>query len=146
MAAIDTAWVSKILNASLPVGVTAANPGVQVTALTAAAMMIALTSTDNSAGAGSQLANGNGYVTNGKSFTASGSTSSAGSSVSLPAAGDASTFLWTNTSGGWTIYGLNITSSTQVRTFFGNFNGAPITIAALNSFQIAQSAITVSLT
>jgi hypothetical protein len=151
MAAIDATMVSAILNNTLPVATGAKPTNAWLGMVTTSAMYIRLNSTLSTAAAsGTQLVNAYGYLTNGKQFTSvTGVTSSsAGSSVSLPGSGDASTFLWTNTAGGsgWTIVSLDITDSAQTRSWWAPFNGQPITVANLNSFQIAASAITVSLT
>ena len=151
MAAIDATMVSAILNNTLPVAAGAKPTNAWLGMVTTSAMYIRLNSTLSTAAAsGTQLVNAYGYLTNGKQFTSvTGVTSSsAGSSVSLPGSGDASTFLWTNTSGGsgWTIVSLDITDSGQTRSWWAPFNGQPITVANLNSFQIATAAITVSLT
>ena len=151
MAAIDATMVSAILNNTLPVASGAKPTNAWLGLVTTAAMKIRLDSTNPTAAAmGTQLVGAYGYTTGGISFTSvTGVTSSsAGSSVSLPGSGDASTFLWTNTSGGsgWTIVSLDITDSGQTRSWWAPFNGQPITVANLNSFQIATAAITVSLT
>ena len=154
MAAIDQAMVSQILNNTLPVAASAKPTNAWLGMVTTSAMKIRLDSTNpTAAAAGTQLASGNGYTTGGNSFTSiTGVTaSSSGSSVVLPGSGDASTFLWTNTSGGWSIMGLDITDSAGTRSWFAYFNGTSsgitaITVASGNSFQIAQGAVTISLT
>jgi hypothetical protein len=105
-------------------------------------MYIALTSTTNVAGAGTQQTNGSGYTTNGLVLATAATASSAGSNVLFPISPDV--ISWTAGST-WSIYGLNITDNAQVRTWYGNFNGFPIAIASGNTFLIASSAITVSL-
>jgi hypothetical protein len=140
--AIDLTLAVKFLNATLPVG-TAGIPGTAFGTLASSGMYIRLDSTaPTGTAAGTQLANGNGYTTNGLQL-ANASTPAAGTTatVTLPAVAQT----WTNTSGGWTINGLDITDSSQVRTWYGTFTGAPITVAASNSFQIAVNAITVTL-
>ena len=156
MAAIDQAMVSQILNNTLPVAAGAKPTNAWLGMVTTAAMKIRLDSTNPTAAAfGTQLVSAYGYTTGGISFTSvTGVTaSSAGSSVSLPGSGDASTFLWTNSAGGsgWSIMGLDITDSAGTRSWFAFFNGtssgvSAIPVANLNSFQIAASAIVVSLT
>ena len=57
-----------------------------------------------------------------------------------PPAGSA--LSWTNGSGDdWTIQSFDLTDSAGARSWFGDFNGAPITIADGNTFQLAVGAI-----
>lgn len=142
MAGISNDLATKLLNASTPTGTSGA-PGT-FAAYTAGGMYVRLNSTSSTAAtAGTQLANGNGYVTNGKQLTAASTASSGGSAVTLPTAGDNLT--WTNSSGGWTIVSFELTTSDQVRTWFGDFTGQPITVAAGNSFQIATAGISIDM-
>jgi hypothetical protein len=152
MAAINTTIVSMVLNATLPVATAAKPSPASSTTLglsTTAAMQINLTSNTNATGAGTEITNANGYTTHGKAFTSiTGVTSSSGGSAvtTLPGTGDSATFLWLASGAGLTIFGLNIIDSSFVQAWFGNFNGAPITVAAGNSFQIATNALNISLT
>jgi hypothetical protein len=136
--AVDAARSSLILNAELPVGA-AGIPGTQLTALTAAAMMLKLTSTASTGSAsGTELANtGGGYTTNGLAFSNQCTASTTGANVTMPATAAMS---WTMTFAA-TIASLEITSSTQVRGFFGNWTGQPISVANGNTFQVAVAAI-----
>jgi hypothetical protein len=136
--AVDAARSSLILNAELPVGA-AGIPGTQLTALTAAAMMLKLTSTASTGSAsGTELANtGGGYTTNGLAFSNQCTASTTGANVTMPATAAMS---WTMTFAA-TIASLEITSSTQVRGFFGNWTGQPIAVANGNTFQVAVAAI-----
>lgn len=136
--AVDAARSSLILNANLPVGV-GGIPGTQLTAFPASAMFLKLTSTASSgASSGTELANtGGGYTTNGLAFSNQCTASSAGSNVTMPATAAMS---WTMTFAA-SIVSLEITSSAQVRGFFGNWNGQPIAVANGNTFQVAVAAI-----
>lgn len=144
MAGMSDALAIKVLNATTPTGASGA-PGTWA-AYTGGGMYVRLNSTASTAAtAGTQLANGNGYVTNGKQLTAASTASSgAGASpVTLPTVTDDLT--WTNSSGGWTINSFELTTSDQVRTWFGSFTGADITVAAGNSFKIATAGISIDV-
>jgi hypothetical protein len=147
MAALDSALVSVLLNAILPVGGTAGNPGTAVVAFNAAAMFLKLTSTASTgAASGTEITNGTGYTTNGIAFSdiASSQASSAGSAVTLP---KTTAFLWSVSGTNFAaIQSLEITDHVQRRGFFGNWNGAPIAVASGNSFQVAALAISASMT
>lgn len=141
MAGMSNALISKLLNATTPTGASGA-PG-SFAAYGGASMKITLHSAASSAAsAGAELANGNGYATGGQNVGNQSSTSSNGSSVTLPAVAALS---WTNSSGGWSIVGFELTDSAGVRTWFGNFTGQPISVAAGNTFQIAVGGITIGL-
>jgi hypothetical protein len=139
MAAIDNTMISNILNATTPTGASGA-PG-SFSAVGGTAMKVRLNSTASTASAaGTEIASGGGYTTGGTAVPAA----STGSSVTLPAS---SALSWTNSSGGaWSIVSMDLTSSAGTRTWFGNFNGQPISVANGNTFQIAVGAVTVSLT
>ena len=142
MAAIDNTMISNILNATLPCGTTA-KPAVFTALSSAAGMKLKLTSTASTASASGTELTGSGYTAGGTALTNSSSASSAGSAVTLPATAAVS---WTNASGGnWVINSLEITDNAGVRAWYGLFNGAPITVANGNTFQIAVNAVTVSL-
>jgi hypothetical protein len=143
MAAIDNTMISNILNATTPTGASGA-PG-SFSAVGGTAMKVRLNSTASTASAaGTEIASGGGYTTGGTAVPAASTASSAGSSVTLPAS---SALSWTNSSGGaWSIVSMDLTSSAGTRTWFGNFNGQPISVANGNTFQIAVGAVTVSLT
>jgi len=151
MAALDAGQIYNILNALLPTGGTAGYPA-SFTSLSAGVMYMRWDSTAPTvSAAGTQLSNGNGgstpsitnYASPGISFTASSTPASGGTyQVTLP------TVAWSSVapSGGWSaVYGLDIYSSAAVRVWYGSFNGAPIAVAYLNTFQIAANAVTVSL-
>jgi uncharacterized RmlC-like cupin family protein len=142
---MSDALAIKLLNASTPTGASGA-PGT-FAAYTGGGMYVRLNSTSSTAAtAGTQLANGNGYTTNGIQMT-SASTASSGagaSAVTIPSATQGA-ITWTNSSGGWTIVSFELTTSDQVRTWFGDFTGQPITVAAGNSFQIAAGGISIDM-
>ena len=141
MAAIDQAMVSKIINATAPVG-TAGIPGTW-TALSASAMKVRLNSTASTASAAGTELTGTGYTTGGTALSNASTASSAGSNVTLPAT---AALTWTNSSGGaWSIVSFDLTDNAGVRTWFASFNGQPISVANGNSFQIAVGGITLSL-
>lgn len=142
MAAIDQTMVSNILNATTPTGTSGA-PG-SFSAVGGTAMKVRLNSTASTASAaGTEIASGGGYTTGGQAVPAASTASSAGSAVTLPAS---SALSWTNSSGGaWSIVSMDLTSSAGTRTWFGNFNGQPISVANGNTFQIAVGAVSISL-
>lgn len=140
MAAIDQALVSNFLNASLPTGTT--GKPTAFTALSASGgMKLRLTSTASSASAAGTTLTGTGYAD--YVMTTSSTASSAGSAVTLPAVSGGTS--WTNGSGSsWTVYSVEIQDNANTRAWFGNFTGAPITVANGNTFAVAQGAISVS--
>lgn len=141
MAGIDQGMVSKILNATLPTG-TAGIPGTW-TALSASAMKLRLNSTSSTAAAAGTQITGTGYTAGGTAFGTASTASSAGSSVTCPAG---SAISWTNSSGGaWSIQSFDITDNAAVRCWFGDWNGAPVSVANGNTFTVAVGAITVGL-
>lgn len=142
MAAIDNTMVSNMLNATTPTGASGA-PG-SFSAVGGTAMKVRLNSTASTASApGTELPNGGGYTTGGQAVPAASAPSSAGSAVTLPAS---SVMNFVNASGSaWTIVSADLTSSAGTRTWFGNWNGQPITIANGNTFQIGIGGITVAL-
>lgn len=86
-----------------------------------------------------QLANGNGYTTGGLSCTFAAATLGASSNTTV--------LTWTNTVGGWTINGIEIWDSagTPLRWMYGTWIGAPISVAAGNTFQVASGGIAVTI-
>ena len=141
MAAIDQAMVSKIINATAPVG-TGGIPGTW-TALGASAMKVRLNSTASTASAAGTELTGTGYTAGGTALGTASTASSAGSNVTLPAG---SALSWTNSSGGaWSIVSFDLTDSAALRTWFANFNGQPVSVANGNTFQIAVGGITLAL-
>lgn len=137
--AVDAARSSGMLNANLPVGA-AGVPGTQLAAMNAGTMFLKLTSTASTGSAsGTELTNGTGYTTNGLAFSNQCTASSAGSNVTMPATAAMS---WTSSGSNFlTIVSLEITDHVQLRGFFGNWNGQPISVANGNTFQVAVAAI-----
>lgn len=146
MGAIANATISNVLNATLPTGASAGQPGTW-TALNAGQMLFRLNSTASTASAyGTQLT-GTGYTAGGSSITTSSTASSSGSAVTLPAM--AAGLSWANGSGSsWSIVSLDITDNagTPVRAWYGSFTGQPVSVANGNTFAVAQNACSVSLT
>lgn len=141
MAAIDQTMVSNILNATTPTGASGA-PG-SFSAVGGTAMKVRLNSTASSASAAGTELTGTGYTAGGQAVPAASTASSGGSSVTLPASSPLS---WTNGSGGaWSIASMDLTSSAGTRTWYGSFNGQPISVANGNVFQIAVGGVTISL-
>jgi hypothetical protein len=142
MAAIENAMISNILNATTPTGASGA-PGT-FSAVGGTAMKVRLNSTASTASAAGTELTGTGYTAGGTAVPAASAASSAGSAVTLPAT---SALSWVNGSGGaWSIVSMDLTSSAGTRTWFGNFNGQPISVANGNTFQIAVAGVTISLT
>jgi hypothetical protein len=137
MAAIDQAMVSKVLNST--------TSATAFTTLTTG-FKVRLNSTASTASAsGTELASGGGYTTGGQTSTGPfASTSAAGSAVTIP---HTAILTWTNSSGGaWSIVSMDLTDGAGVRTWFGNWNGQPISIANGNTFQVAIDSVTIGLT
>ena len=136
MAAIEQAMVSKILNST--------TSATAFTTLTTG-FKVRLNSTASTASAaGTEIPNGSGYVTGGQTSSAPfASTSSAGSSVTIP---HTAVLTWTNSSGSpWSIVSIDLTDGAGVRTWFGNVNGQPVSVASGNTFQFALDSITIAL-
>lgn len=141
MAGIPNGQISNILNATTPTGTSGA-PG-SFTALAAGAMKVRLNSTASTASAAGTELTGTGYTTGGTAVSAASTASSGGSAVTLPAS---SALSWTNGSGGaWSIQSFDLTDSAGTRAWFGNFTGAPISVANGNTFQVAVGGISISL-
>lgn len=136
MANIDQAMVSKILNST--------TSATAFTTLTTGFKVRLDSTAPTAAAAGTELPNGGGYVTGGQTSTAPfASTSAAGSAVTIP---HTAVLSWPNSSGSaWTINGLDLTDGAGVRTWFGAFNGIPLTIANGNTFQVAIDGISIAL-
>ena len=142
MAALDQGIVSKIINANAPVGA-AGIPGTW-TALSATAMKIRLATTASTAAAAGTELTGTGYTAGGQALSTQSTASTAGSNVTLPAT---TAMSWTNSSGGaWSIQSGDLLDGAAVRTWFWNWNGAPVAVANLNTFQIAINGVTLALT
>jgi hypothetical protein len=131
--------ISNVLNASLPTA-TGGKPTAFTNYSTAGAMLMRLNSTlSTTAAAGTELV-GTGYTAGGTALGVS-TPSSAASAVTLPAA----TTSWTNGSGSaWSIASTDITDSAAARTWWGPWNGQPISIAIGNTFQVAANAVSAS--
>lgn len=141
MAGMSQALVSKLLNSSTPTA--ASGAPTTFTAYGAGSMKIKLTSTSSTAAASGTEITGTGYTANGQNVGNQSTASTNGSSVTLPAVAALS---WTNTSGGaWSIVSFELLDSANVRTWFGDFNGQPISVANNNTFQIAVGGITIGL-
>lgn len=139
MAGIPQSMASNILNATTPTGTSGA-PGTW-TAFAAGAMKVRLNSTSSTASAQGTQLTGTGYTAGGTAVAAASTASSSGSNVTLPAS---SVLSWTNASGGsWSIQSFDLTDSAAARSWFGDFNGAPIAIANGNTFQLAVGAISI---
>jgi hypothetical protein len=133
VAAIDQAMVSKILNST--------TSNTAFTTLTTGFKM-RLNSTLSTASASGTELTVSGYTAGGSAVTFT--TSSAGSAVTTPHAGAVS---WVNGSGGsWSIASLDILDGGATRTWWGPFTGQPISVANGNTFQVAQDAVSISLT
>lgn len=136
----DRARASLIINANAPVG-TGGIPGTALTALSATAMKLKLTSTASTAAASGTELTGTGYTAGGTALGTASTSSTNGSAVTLPAGSAVS---WTNSSGSsWSIQSLEITDGAGTRVWFGDFTGAPITVANGNTFQIAVGGVSV---
>jgi hypothetical protein len=141
MAGIPQTMASNILNATTPTGTSGA-PGTW-TAFAAGAMKVRLNSTSSTASAQGTQLTGTGYTAGGTAVPAASAASSAGSNVTLPAT---SALSWTNGSGGsWSIQSFDLTDSAAARSWYGDFNGAPITVANGNTFQIAVAGISLGV-
>lgn len=141
MAGLPNTLISNILNATTPTGTSGA-PG-SFTAFAGSAMKVRLNSTSSSASANGTQLTGTGYTAGGTAVPAASTASSSGSAVTLPAT---SALSWTNGSGGnWSIQSFDLTDSAAARSWFGDFNGAPISIANGNTFTIAVGGISVGL-
>jgi hypothetical protein len=137
--AIDQTRSSLMLNANLPVGA-AGIPGTQLTALTASAMKLKLTSVASTGSASGAEITGTGYTAGGTVMPGQSTASAAGSNVLLP---HTAAISWTNGSGGsWSIVSLELQdNNATTRVWFGNWNGQPISVANGNTFQVAAGAI-----
>jgi len=137
---IDASRSSAMLNANLPVG-TSGNPGTQLAALTASPMKLKITSTASSNTASGTEVSGTGYTAGGTVVPGASTSSTAGSNVTLP---NTAAISWTN--GGWassTVQSLELQdNNATTRVWYGNWNGAPITVSNGNTFQVAANAVT----
>jgi hypothetical protein len=141
MAGVSEALATKILNATTPTGA-AGVPG-SFAAYGGSSMKIKLTSSASTAAASGTELTGTGYTAGGQNVGNQSTASSAGSAVTLPAVAALS---WTNGSGGaWSIQSFELTDSAGVRTWFGDFTGAPVSVANGNTFQIAVGGISIDV-
>ena len=90
-----------------------------------------------------ELPNGNGYVTGGTACTFGAAAVVSG----IPTSYNTSVATWTNTSGGWTINGIELwdQAGSPVRWMWGTWIGAPISVANGNSFAVPASGIIATL-
>ena len=133
MAAVDTVQANALLNAILRQTATASTTS----------MSVKLGSNSPSGGTDmTELPNGNGYTTGGQacSFTAAAAVSGVATSY------NSTVLTWTNSSGGWTINGIEIWDAASVRWMYGTWVGAPISVASGNSFTVPASGIQATLT
>jgi hypothetical protein len=139
MANMDQTIAFKMVNLTVPGA--AGAPAATWTALTSG-FKVKLTSTASTATAsGTETPSGSGYVTGGTAVF--GVAASAGVAATLPTSG--SPLSWLNGSGSpWAIQSLELPDGAAVRTWFGNFTGAPVAIAIGNTFAIATAAVTVN--
>lgn len=139
MAGMSNSLIDKIVNATTPTGTSGA-PGT-FAAYGAGSMKVKLTSTASTAAASGTEITGTGYTANGQNVGNQSAASSAGSGVTLPATAALS---WTNGGTTWSIVSFELLDSANVRTWFGNFTGQPISVANGNTFQIAVGGITIN--
>ena len=135
-----------VINATAPTGATAGAAGTQALGFnTAAAMKVRLNSTASTATAAGTELTGTGYTAGGQAFTESQTAiTSPTNSITLP---KTTVLSWTNSSGSaWSIQSLDITDSAAVRTWWGDFTGAPVSVANGNTFQVAVNGISITLT
>ena len=135
-----------VINATAPTGATAGAAGTQALGFsTSAAMKVRLNSTASTATAAGTELTGTGYTTGGQAFTESQTAiTSPTNSITLP---KTTVLSWTNSSGSaWSIQSLDIVDSAAQRTRWGDFTGAPVSVANGNTFQVAVNGISITLT
>ena len=133
MAAVDTVQANALLDAIL----------LQQATASTTSMSVKLGSNSPSGGTDmTELPNGNGYTTGGLScsFTAAATVSGVATSY------NSTSLTWMNSSGGWTINGIEIWDAASVRWMYGTWVGAPIAVASGNSFTVPPSGIQATLT
>ena len=135
MAALDSTEASALLNAILRQQATASTTGIN--------LRLGSTSPSGSSDM-TELPNGNGYVTGGTACTFGAAAIVSG----IPTSYNTSVLTWTNTSGGWTINGIELwdQAGTPNRWMWGTWIGAPISVANGNSFAVPASGIIATLT
>ena len=135
-----------VINATAPTGATAGAAGTQALGFsTSAAMKVRLNSTSSTATAAGTELTGTGYTAGGQAFTESQTAiTSPTNSITLP---KTTVLSWTNSSGSaWSIQSLDIVDSAALRTWWGDFTGAPVSVANGNTFQVAVNGISITLT
>ena len=135
-----------VINATAPTGATAGAAGTQALGFsTSAAMKVRLNSTASTATAAGTELTGTGYTAGGQAFTESQTAiTSPTNSITLP---KTTVLSWTNSSGSaWSIQSLDIVDSAALRTWWGDFTGAPVSVANGNTFQVAVNGISITLT
>jgi hypothetical protein len=139
MANMDQSIAFKMVNLTVPGA--AGAPAATWTALTSGFKAKLCSGTSTATAAGTEITSGGGYTTGGTAVF--GVAASAGVAATLPTAG--SPLSWLNGSGGvWAIQSFELPDGAAVRTWFGNFTGAPVNIAIGNTFAIATAAVTVN--
>ena len=90
-----------------------------------------------------ELPNGNGYTTGGTACTFTNAAIVSG----IPTSYNSVVLTWTNSSGGWTINGVELwdQAGTPLRWMWGTWVSAPITVASGNSFQVPVNGIIATL-
>ena len=90
-----------------------------------------------------ELPNGNGYTTGGTACDFTNAAIVSG----IPTCYNNTVLTWTNSSGGWTINGVELwdQAGTPLRWMWGSWVGAPITVASGNSFQVPANGIIATL-
>ena len=140
MAGMSNTLIDKIVNATTPTGTSGA-PGTY-SAYAGSGMKVRLNSTASTASAAGTELTGTGYTAGGTSLANAVTASSGGTGITLPATAALS---WTNGSGGaWSIVSFDLTDSAGARSWFGIFNGQPITVANGNTFTIAVGGISIN--
>jgi hypothetical protein len=136
MAALDNTQISNILNALTPTSVGTPGFPTAFTAMAAGIMKIRLSlNASTASAAGTEIATqGSGY-TNGTGWslgTTSSTVSSAGGAVGVPFI----TQSFVSNGSPTAVNSFDLESSAGVRGFWGQFNGFPVNVANLNSFQV----------
>lgn len=139
MSGIPTTMITALLNATTPTSLGTAGAPTAFTALGATAMKLRLAAVASTAGAaGTEITvadttGGTTYAAGGWTLgTTSSTASSAGTAVGVPFI----TQSFTVQTAIVTVNSFDLTDSAAARTWYGLFNGAPISIAIGNTFQI----------
>ena len=134
-AALDQAMAQKIMNS-----ITSATA---FTTLTTGFRIRLDSGTSTASAAGTEIT-GTGYTAGGQTSTAPFASTATLASPSVVTIPNTAVLTWTNGSGSaWSIQSLDLQdgAGTPVRTMFGNWNGAPVSVANGNTFQVALNAI-----